>query len=253
MSTILKYAIVGVVACLIGVETGRWIGRAAGGQGETQATRQPADASNAAIQEFAIEGMSCQGCVQAVTEALKRVPGVQTAKVSLAEKRAIVVGDASQATAEKLIAAISAEGYKASPLAPPAKPAQQSSDYTRAVARPYKEVLAAVEQAAKAEGFRVSHVHDLAASLAKEGIQREPYATVEICNAKLASQVLQAEPRLGSLMPCRIAVYQQGDKTVVSMVLPSGLMTMFPVKPEVHEAAAKVDQAMKTIVAAATR
>jgi uncharacterized protein (DUF302 family) len=126
------------------------------------------------------------------------------------------------------------------------------NDYTRSVARPYEEVLAAVKDAAKAQGFRVSNVHDIAASIRKDGIEREPYATVEVCNSKLAAQVLRAEPRLGAVMPCRIAVYQKGDKTVVTMILPSRLMTLFPLQPEIQEAAAQVDRAMKAIVDTAT-
>ena len=128
----------------------------------------------------------------------------------------------------------------------------ETNDYTRSVARPYQEVLAAVKEAAKSHGFRVSNVHDIATSLRKDGIEREPYATVEVCNSKLAAQVLRAEPRLGAVMPCRIAVYQNGDKTVVTMILPSRLMALFPPQPEVKEAAAQVDRAMKAIIDTAT-
>ena len=53
-------------------------------------------------------------------------------------------------------------------------------------------------------------------------------------------------------MPCRIAVFQQGKDTVVTMILPSRLMTMFPVKPEVEQAAAEVDRDLKAIIDAAT-
>lgn len=134
-----------------------------------------------------------------------------------------------------------------------ARAAGETNDYTRLVARPYQEVLAAVKAAAKAQGFRVSNVHDIAASLRKDGIEREPYATVEVCNSKLAAQVLVAEPRLGAVMPCRIAVYQKGDQTVVTMILPSRLMMLFPLQPEVKEAAAQVDRAMKAIIDTATR
>ncbi|MDR1059088.1 MAG: cation transporter [Treponema sp.] len=37
-----------------------------------------------------IEGMSCEHCVKHVTEALKAVRGVKSAKVSLKEKSAVV-------------------------------------------------------------------------------------------------------------------------------------------------------------------
>ncbi len=133
------------------------------------------------------------------------------------------------------------------------KQSESTNDYTRSVARPYVEVLAAVKTAAEAQGFRVSNVHDIAASLRKEGLERPPYATVEVCNSKIAAQVLNAEPLLGSIMPCRIAVFQKGDVTVVSMIRPTRLMTLFPLKPEVKRDAAQVERSMQAIINEATR
>ncbi len=40
------------------------------------------------MQSIKISGMSCMHCVQAVTEALNRVPGVSNPQVSLEEARA---------------------------------------------------------------------------------------------------------------------------------------------------------------------
>ncbi len=147
--------------------------------------------------------------------------------------------------------AVLAQDQAQKPQAPQA--ATPANDYTRSVAKPYDEVMKAVEAAAKAQGFRVSNVHDIAASLRKDGIERKPVATVEVCNSKLAAQVLQAEPRLATLMPCRIAVFEKDGQTVVSMIWPSRLMTMFPENAEVKDAAAQVDKSMKAIVDQATQ
>lgn len=57
-----------------------------------------------------IEGMSCNNCVRHVTEALKKVGGVEKVEVSLQEGRAAVIGTAP---AEKLIEAVQEEGYTA--------------------------------------------------------------------------------------------------------------------------------------------
>ena len=59
-----------------------------------------------------IEGMTCDHCVHAVTTALKDVPGVRDAKVSLADKSAVIEGDGVDV--QKALAAVAEEGYSAS-------------------------------------------------------------------------------------------------------------------------------------------
>jgi copper chaperone len=60
--------------------------------------------------QLEIEGMRCNNCVRHVTEALKKVPGVEQVEVSLQEGRATVRGTAP---VEKLIEAVQEEGYTA--------------------------------------------------------------------------------------------------------------------------------------------
>jgi copper chaperone len=57
-----------------------------------------------------VTGMTCNHCVMAVTKALKSVPGVEAADVSLEKARAVVKGSAD---ARSLIAAVKEEGYEA--------------------------------------------------------------------------------------------------------------------------------------------
>jgi len=57
-----------------------------------------------------VTGMTCQHCVAAVTKALKGVPGVESAEVSLEQKRAVVTGAPD---VQAMIDAIKEEGYGA--------------------------------------------------------------------------------------------------------------------------------------------
>ncbi len=58
-----------------------------------------------------IEGMTCNHCVKAVTEALAEVPGVdKVIDVSLEQKQAVVSGQADPAA---LIGAVAEAGYEA--------------------------------------------------------------------------------------------------------------------------------------------
>ena len=61
-----------------------------------------------------IYGMSCNGCVQSVTNALKRSGGVTDAQVSLAENKAQVTFDEHITSPAALAEAVSEAGYEAS-------------------------------------------------------------------------------------------------------------------------------------------
>ncbi len=62
---------------------------------------------------LSIGGMSCAGCVAAVEDALRRVPGVRTAQVNFAEHTAQVEGEVA---AEALVTAVRQAGYEAAVL-----------------------------------------------------------------------------------------------------------------------------------------
>ena len=59
---------------------------------------------------MAVSGMTCGHCVQSVTTALEKVPGVEKAEVSREQGEAIVHGSAAS---QALIDAIIEEGYQA--------------------------------------------------------------------------------------------------------------------------------------------
>jgi len=73
---------------------------------------------------FSIGGMACAGCVGAVEDALKSVPGVESASVNFAEHTAEVTGDVS---AEAIIQAVSAAGYEAAELKSAADEAEKEA------------------------------------------------------------------------------------------------------------------------------
>ncbi len=62
---------------------------------------------------FAIEGMSCQACVKAVTSMLSRLPGVTPKQVEVGS--AEVTFDDAQTSAAQISADLSATGYPARP------------------------------------------------------------------------------------------------------------------------------------------
>ena len=67
---------------------------------------------------LAVDGMTCSGCARNVTEALRAVPGVVSATVTLENRRAAVRwSPEATVNVEGLVRAVSAAGYDARPLA----------------------------------------------------------------------------------------------------------------------------------------
>lgn len=85
----------------------------------------PVHAASAATKtslRYGVEGMHCDGCVQAITDKVRRVDGVIECSVNLQAKQAdVVVRDRSLAPAVQQ--AIEKLGYKVTPEAAPATPA----------------------------------------------------------------------------------------------------------------------------------
>jgi Cu2+-exporting ATPase len=68
---------------------------------------------------LAIENMHCGGCLRSVERAALKVPGVETARASLAAKRVSIAYDPSVADARDLVDALKGAGFAAAPMEAP--------------------------------------------------------------------------------------------------------------------------------------
>ena len=64
-----------------------------------------------AMATIEVKGMTCGGCVSSVARALKAVPGVQSADVSLEKQRAVVTFEDGKASVADLKQAVEDAGY----------------------------------------------------------------------------------------------------------------------------------------------
>ena len=120
-------------------------------------------------------------------------------------------------------------------------------DYTVTTRKSYTDALNALIGGAGAHGFRVQFVHDVAATLAEKGFRRDPVAIVEVCNARYASQVLEADVKIGLMLPCPIMVYEQDDEVRIPTMRPSLIGGFFP-EADIGEVAQEVESALLEII-----
>ena len=94
----------------------------------------------------------------------------------------------------------------------------------------YEETIAHITQKVEAAGWKVSAAMRLDKSLAKEGKDVLPAASLKICQPDYAEKVLLDDKArfLSVMMPCSIAVYEKADgKTYISTMNAGLLGRMF--------------------------
>jgi len=76
-------------------------------------------------------------------------------------------------------------------------------------------------------GFGVLETLDFKKILSEKGLEfTDDYRLMEVCNPHLAKQVLEANPDLGLLLPCTIAVYQKDNENFISLARPTSLLSI---------------------------
>ena len=120
-------------------------------------------------------------------------------------------------------------------------------DYTVQTVKGFDQAVSAIEAKTKEKGFAVLHIHDVKAIFASKGMEHEPLKIVEICNAKYASQVLAKDIKISLMLPCRINVYVEGNKTYISALRPRLMADFYP-EAGIRTIAEEVDTIVMGIV-----
>ncbi|MCE4566249.1 DUF302 domain-containing protein [Maribellus sp. CM-23] len=90
----------------------------------------------------------------------------------------------------------------------------------------FDETVEAISQSVQENKWSMPHVYDLQATMKKNGFEVKPVKVFSLCKPEHAYKILSDddERMVSALMPCRVAVYEKGGKTYVSM-LNSGLFS----------------------------
>lgn len=113
----------------------------------------------------------------------------------------------------------------------------------------FDEVATKLEGSIAANDFAILQVHDFTRLLQAKGIALELRCRVyEICNARLAAQLIALDADLAHVLPCRIAMHDRGGVTTVTTPMPSVLMTEFSHAAEVARLARDFEAAMYCVI-----
>jgi len=89
------------------------------------------------------------------------------------------------------------------------------------------DIITTLTEDLKEIGFGVLETLDFKKILSEKNVElSNNYRLMEVCNPNLAKQVLEANPDLGLLLPCTIAVYQKDNENYISLARPTSLLSM---------------------------
>lgn len=112
----------------------------------------------------------------------------------------------------------------------------------------FADAVARVREELAAEGFGVLCEIDVQATLkAKLGVDRDPYLILGACNPPLAHAALEAEPDLGTLLPCNVVVYVQDGQTRISAIDAERMLSIVG-NDQLGETASEVRRRLTTVV-----
>ena len=112
----------------------------------------------------------------------------------------------------------------------------------------FADAVTRVRDELAAEGFGVLCEIDVQATLkAKLGVDREPYLILGACNPPLAHAALEAEPELGTLLPCNVVVYQQAGRTHIAAIDAARMLSIVG-NDELGDTAAEVRRRLSRVV-----
>jgi uncharacterized protein (DUF302 family) len=113
----------------------------------------------------------------------------------------------------------------------------------------FNDSIAKVTEALKKEGFGVITEIDMQARFREKlGVEYKPYRILGACNPAFAYKALQAEEKIGTMLPCNVVVIDQGNGTTeVAAVHPIASMMAIH-NPALEPLASEVAEKLKRII-----
>jgi len=121
--------------------------------------------------------------------------------------------------------------------------------FTRTLDLPFDAAIAHVTEALAAKGFGVLTTIDVKATMKKKlDVDFKPYTILGACNPRLALSALQAEDKIGTMLPCNVIVTEHAPgKVEVAAVDPVASMSAIE-NTSLGETAGKVRQMLSDVI-----
>ena len=122
--------------------------------------------------------------------------------------------------------------------------------YEKSTNKSLTEAISSLESNLKESGFGILWQLNFKDKLQEKGLEfKDDFVVLEVCNPKQAKEVLEENIHIGYVLPCKMVVRREGDKTYIGMTSPEVLIGLFE-GSDLTEVAKKVEEALKNSIEA---
>jgi uncharacterized protein (DUF302 family) len=121
--------------------------------------------------------------------------------------------------------------------------------FSKTLQTSFEEAIELTTEALKVEGFGVISVINMHDKLKEKlNVDFKRYTILGACNPPFAYKSLQAEDKIGTMLPCNVLVIEQGhNKIEIAVVNPIASMQAIE-NPDLGEVAQQVTEKLKAVI-----
>jgi uncharacterized protein (DUF302 family) len=121
--------------------------------------------------------------------------------------------------------------------------------FSKTIGSGFEEAVSKVKQALKGEGFGVLTEIDVKETLKQKlDVDFNKYIILGACNPPFAFKALQAEDKIGTMLPCNVIV-QEIDDGEIEVAAVDPIASMQAIKnPDLHDIADQVQKKLKKVI-----
>ncbi|WP_352406905.1 DUF302 domain-containing protein [Acetoanaerobium noterae] len=122
--------------------------------------------------------------------------------------------------------------------------------YEKSTNKSLTDAISSLESNLKESGFGILWQLNFKDKLQEKGLEfKDDFVILEVCNPKQAKEVLEENIQIGYVLPCKMVVRREGDKTYIGMTSPEVLIGLFE-GSDLKEVAKKVEESLKNSIEA---
>lgn len=122
--------------------------------------------------------------------------------------------------------------------------------YEKSTTKNLNDSIKDLEDNLKKQGFGILWQLNFKEKLEEKGLEfKDDFVILEVCNPKQAKEVLEENIHIGYVLPCKMVVRSENNKTYIGMTSPEILIGLFE-NPELKEIAKKVEESLRNSIEA---